>query len=443
MGQPSQFEEDKTSAEDSPGTESAYIQKRFYRDPENKIISGVCGGISAYFHWDPVILRILFLISVFAGGFGVLLYLVLWVVIPEARTTAEKLQMRGEQVNISTIQQSIQEEVSGLKDQFQNLTRDAKEKFTKGSPFLTPFEQILKGIGEVLRFAGRILLIILGAILVLMGISFFIFSVALLYGWGGPIMMDTEFMVMSFPSYLDMLLSCSFNPFFLQVALLILIGIPFLMILYSGIRLLFRFERIKYLGITVFNIWLIGLVITIFYSFKIYNLVKVGNTDKQMIQITQPVSDTITFLYGSQKYPGSVDTYEVVDNILISRDKEGNVFLNPVIRVEKSDNSMVEITEIRNARGKTFSEAKMRSGQISYNFLQSGDTIWFDPLASFPQKDCWRGQEIKIIVKVPSGKVILFGPGRWKIQSEDEYLIREIDERTYLKSTASGLTEID
>jgi phage shock protein PspC (stress-responsive transcriptional regulator) len=77
--------------------------RRFYRDPDGRILGGVCAGIAAYFAWDPLIFRILFAILILAGGFGLALYLVLWVVLPEAITTTQKLEMRGDPVTINNI----------------------------------------------------------------------------------------------------------------------------------------------------------------------------------------------------------------------------------------------------------------------------------------------------------------------------------------------------
>ncbi|MEA3343657.1 MAG: PspC domain-containing protein, partial [archaeon] len=104
MGQPSDFaEEDEPVHEDKKSKERTYYSrttKRLYRDPENKMIGGVCGGLGAYFNTDPLWFRLLFVALIIFSGVGLLIYIVLWVVVPEAYTTAEKLEMRGEPVNV-------------------------------------------------------------------------------------------------------------------------------------------------------------------------------------------------------------------------------------------------------------------------------------------------------------------------------------------------------
>ena len=88
---------------------------RFYRDPEGRILGGVCSGIAAYFALDPMIIRIIFAALVLAGGFGIVLYLVLWIVLPEAKTTAQKLEMRGDPITIDNITKTVKNQFETVK----------------------------------------------------------------------------------------------------------------------------------------------------------------------------------------------------------------------------------------------------------------------------------------------------------------------------------------
>jgi phage shock protein PspC (stress-responsive transcriptional regulator) len=90
-------------------------QRRVYRDPDRRIIGGVCAGISAYLDWDPLIMRIIFAILILPGGFGLALYLILWIVLPEAKTTAQKLEMRGDPVTVENIKDSVKQEFDTVK----------------------------------------------------------------------------------------------------------------------------------------------------------------------------------------------------------------------------------------------------------------------------------------------------------------------------------------
>ncbi len=110
IGNPSDFRQDFSAQEE--GQYSNY--KRIYRDPDNRWLGGVCGGLGAYFDIDPLIFRIIFILSIFIGA-GPIVYLVMWIVIPEAVTVAQKLEMKGEPVNISNIGEKIKDEFHKVK----------------------------------------------------------------------------------------------------------------------------------------------------------------------------------------------------------------------------------------------------------------------------------------------------------------------------------------
>ena len=89
--------------------------RRIYRDPDNRILGGVCSGMGAYWQIEPWIFRVIFIIFIF-GAVGPIIYLILWIVIPEAKTAAQKLEMKGEPVNISNIGKTVKEEFQNVKD---------------------------------------------------------------------------------------------------------------------------------------------------------------------------------------------------------------------------------------------------------------------------------------------------------------------------------------
>lgn len=126
LGEPAEIsgeeeEHDNPGSSFSSGTEPA--PKRLFRDPDDKYIGGVCGGLGAYFQIDPTWIRVIFLLTIFAYSFGLILYIVLWIVIPKARTTADRLAMRGEKVNLSNIEKSIKEDLRDIKRNLEDLSR--------------------------------------------------------------------------------------------------------------------------------------------------------------------------------------------------------------------------------------------------------------------------------------------------------------------------------
>jgi phage shock protein PspC (stress-responsive transcriptional regulator) len=88
---------------------------RMYRDPDHRVIGGVCSGMGAYWDIDPVIVRVIFIALALAGGLGVMVYLILYIVIPEAKTTAQKIEMKGDPVNIHNIKESVKKEFDNVR----------------------------------------------------------------------------------------------------------------------------------------------------------------------------------------------------------------------------------------------------------------------------------------------------------------------------------------
>ncbi|MEZ4898823.1 MAG: PspC domain-containing protein [Saprospiraceae bacterium] len=122
LGSPEDFsgEEDLFGepAGDQSNAENTYrTGRRLYRNPDDKVIKGVCSGLAAYFGIEDAIwIRIAFALAMVSGGLGLPLYLILWAIMPEAKTAADRLAMRGEPINVSNIAKTVEEELNSLSD---------------------------------------------------------------------------------------------------------------------------------------------------------------------------------------------------------------------------------------------------------------------------------------------------------------------------------------
>lgn len=103
--------------------------KRLFRDPDEKLVGGVCAGVAAYFGvQDPLWVRLLFLALIPVFGLSVPAYLLLWAILPEATTTSDKLSMKGEAATVSNIAKTIEEEILELRDKINDLSKDMGSK---------------------------------------------------------------------------------------------------------------------------------------------------------------------------------------------------------------------------------------------------------------------------------------------------------------------------
>ncbi len=127
MGTPSDF--------DSSDTHSVYEAdhrdtKRLFRDPDQKVVAGVASGLSAYYGFSsPAIFRILFVLLAMVG-IGILPYILLWLFVPIAKTSSDRLAMHGEKINIETIANSVEESITDIKDTLEDLHKNIKQKMS-------------------------------------------------------------------------------------------------------------------------------------------------------------------------------------------------------------------------------------------------------------------------------------------------------------------------
>jgi phage shock protein PspC (stress-responsive transcriptional regulator) len=120
MGQPHDFAEEDAGDQQEPEAKSKSYRKnsharRMYRDTDNRLLGGVCSGLGAYFDTDPWIFRILFIVFGFFFLAGIVIYLILWIAIPEAITSAQKLEMRGQPITIENIKNAVKMEFDNVK----------------------------------------------------------------------------------------------------------------------------------------------------------------------------------------------------------------------------------------------------------------------------------------------------------------------------------------
>jgi phage shock protein PspC (stress-responsive transcriptional regulator) len=143
------------------------VGKKMYRDPEKKVIGGVAAGVAAYLGIDIIASRILFILLAIFGGFGLLIYIVLWVILPEARTLTDKMQMQGEPVTLSNIESTLKKNQSEGKEQESTLTRILLFPFRLIGMLLTGLARLLGPLVEVVRVLIGVFIVMMGGALLL------------------------------------------------------------------------------------------------------------------------------------------------------------------------------------------------------------------------------------------------------------------------------------
>lgn len=405
MGTPEDFggepiEGNQAEQDDSSGTDKKYrTGRRLFRNPQEQMIGGVCSGLAAYFGIpEPFWLRLAFILFTISGGFGVMLYIILWIIIPEARTAADRLAMEGEDITVSNIARIIEKQVNQLSDQISGLGKKAKKKhFSKaggGELVDKGFRQAGEGIRKLLAFLVRILGpvgMFIGAILL---IVLFGFWVSLLV-----------FSVFSYP----LLEFVSLNGFLAGLSLVnvfFLIGIPVLTMILTVLRLFFgakimvRWKR----GLMVFwGINVMFLFLGMSFSARDYR----DSSSRLIANEDILVADTLVVRARKIQSPGfqvGGDALHLLGDQLI--------FKGVKLDVVRSTDGQFRVVQENQSRGKDRVAASERAKSLDYQYTLQNNILEFPDRLLLEKGQKWRDQQVRLRIEVPQGKTIFLDSGR-------------------------------
>jgi len=398
LGKPEDFFEEEIHEEEQAHQKYKKVKrkKRLYRDTKENMIAGVASGLSYYFGIERVIFRIVFILLFAFGGSGLWIYIILWIAIPEARTRSQKLEMKGEPINISNIEENIKNEYEKVKTNIKNNNYDTtiKNFFEKTGHFITTIVSgIFKAFGKVL------------------GLAFIIFGVVILSIIAGSYIFDNTLIqindygitTFSFTEALKLFTSES-NINYLIFSLLIIITIPILSVLYAGIKLLLNIKTSnKIIPLIGFIIWIFGIVIFTASTIDIGKNFTRGKSIETKTILTNN-SDTIHFIktYVTDSINGkSIIFSDDDDDFLITNN---SVYISPSIKIINHDSDSIIVKIKRKSRGNNKNSASQNLEKIIYNWDFNKDTLHFD--SHYLINDEYRGQEIKIRIYKPENIMI-------------------------------------
>ena len=461
MGQP----EDYAEAEEGYANENYNYQrksrgnsKKLYRDGDDKFLGGVASGIAHYFDVDTVWIRLAFILLAFSG-FSIITYVILWIVIPQAETTAEKLQMEGEAVNIDNIEKKIREEftnvsetiknsaseVSGkIKDGANDVSKKVNEGFKKGSKkassglqdfldtlgtiILTIFKIIGKFIGVILMFVAAVTLIslIIGA-----------FSIGSLEIIG----FDNGFITYP-PFFYD-----SIMPYWLlTICTFVVVGIPFLILFVLGLRILSSNVKqfSKTTSLTLFGIWLAA-VLALVFTFIEFSTTRASNGHKiEKVTVNTIANDTLNVKMVKDDNLFYQNNFRRSSNFqIVYKNDEKKLYSTDVyIDVEKSDTNEAYIQIKKNSEGRNRLNASKNAEELVYNFKVENNQVSFDSFFLSEYKNMFKDEDINIIIYLPEGTNIYLDSSTknylYRIENTDDTYSRDLADN-YFIMTDKGL----
>lgn len=396
MGQPEDYRIDDEEAGKSTPNNTTINSKKLYRDTENGMIGGVLAGLGHYFGIDKVWLRLFLLILLFAWGTGFLAYIILWIVMPEAKTTAEKLEMTGEPVTISNIEKKVREEFENVSDKIKNANYDEM-----GNRIKTGAEKAGNSFGNFIIALLKVFSKILGVILIITGLTILFFLLVGIFTLGTNVFIDFPWSAfVEAGNYTD------YPTWTLGLITFFAVGIPFFFLSLLGFKLLS--PNLKSIGniakSTLLAVWLISVALAIAIGIKQATAFSVDGRVVQKENINLNPTDTLLIKIKYNAYFAK-NVYDHND-FKITLDSIGNnvIYSNNVsFRIAQAEDKLGYIQIEKEAKGTTLFEAKKRAEKIKYSYKITGNQLILDNYLLTDLKDKFRNQEIEITLFLPKG----------------------------------------
>lgn len=401
MGQPEDYIiEDELKGSQSFSDHSNRRTKKLYRDKDKGMIGGVAAGLGHYFGIDAVWIRIVLILLVFAGfGTGILAYIILWIVTPEAVTTSEKLEMTGEPVNISNIEKKVREEFESVSGKLKNVDYD---KY--GNQIKTGAGKIGSSFGDFIMTVFKVFAKFLGVILIMGGLSILVLLLISIFTLGTSVSMD-----LPWKSFVEAGNLTDYPVWVFGLIMFFAVGIPFFFMTLLGFKLLA--PNMNSIGniakYTLLALWLIAVSIAISIGIKQATAFAVNGRTVQKETINLNPADTLLIKFKHSDYfAKDVDDR---NDFMITKDSLNNdiIYSNQVsLRIEKSDEKYAYIKIEKEAKGKSLTEAKKRADAIKYSYKIIGNQLIFDNYLITDLKNKFRDQEIEITLYLPEGTLL-------------------------------------
>jgi phage shock protein PspC (stress-responsive transcriptional regulator) len=418
------------------------ITKRLYRSPDDKVIGGVCGGLAAYFNIQNWIPRLIFalplIIALVSGPFNIWLnhwefwmapkivtgslgftlfitYVILWIAVPVATTSSEKLEMRGEKVDLNSIRNTVKEDMESFKAKAQNFGNEVKEVAqnfgerakamgqtagTQAKAFTAEARPVVRrtggGLGHVIGILFKAFFLIIAG-----SIAIFLFGLLLTILFGGFI---------AFP-FKDFILEGFWQNMLAWLSLLLFLGIPIVALIVWLIRRIMGVRsRNHYLGYVFGSLWTIGLVSFIILLGLFARNFKSGSEKLQdFTGFVQPakgkllvdVATSNVRYYGGDWFGFNEEDFPVYG---VNQD---TLMLNTVrVNIVKSQDSLFHVRNIKFARGRNPETSVVAADKIQFD-IQQRDSVLILP-KGFPisKQDKFRTQRVLVVIEVPLGRKI-------------------------------------
>lgn len=399
-----------TRSEEADRNDSFTIgKKRLYRDVDNAILGGVASGLGNYAGVDRVWVRVLFIVLTFfnlvfipfihLSGFGIIAYLILWIVVPAARTRAQKLEMYGKAVNVENIGHSVKQEYERVKSDVKNFS-SSKE-----------YRNLENSLAEFFRIIGNILLVLLKVVASIITVSLLIALIAVIIGFfvGGSVLFPDSFL--NFGDW-DRAFDWNSLSWYL-ICIFLLIIIPIIALFVKLIKWIFDLPTRDHIfsGIAA-TIWVIALIclIVMLVNKPIPGAFRTSYSSNYTLKTN---SDTLYIGLNdlTKGIDANYENYHVFGYSFVWDESRDELLRNPKISIINTtdDNITMEVQRQFNCFDKD--KCHQISEQLCHYDWQLNDSLLLlDRYFICNENEAWRMPLLKIIVHIPEKFVVNYSP---------------------------------
>lgn len=394
MGNVEDFEVDDNENSAQEPFASYDEERSFFRDPDDKVLGGVCSGLGYYLDFEAKWIRLAFLIIFLFAGTGFLVYVVLWIAIPKAKTRSDRMRMRGQSPTIENFKRNFKDEMGDVKRNFSEAGDRMKTSLNNTNNKSSLKDLIKRTVVTFIKILGSLLIIMLSLLIVSIIFAFF---------FGNSFAWTTSAFELSLPLY-------AIEPAYrnlLTISLFVAICIPLLTLLFLTIRVLFdRKVMGKFLGFSMLIVWLIAVGMSTYY---IINTAIDFREEVAVIQERPLLAEPIYLLnLKDTRLKQPHDSISGIKKTLKHRNKSSIWGSRIYLYIQKAEVGQgPKLVENMSAKGKTFDLAALRAESINYHTEQNGSTLLFSNQPLMSNDELYRSQEVTIKLVLPVGTRIV------------------------------------
>jgi phage shock protein PspC (stress-responsive transcriptional regulator) len=402
IGKPEEF--DQIDDEAKPAAPAAPV-KKLYRNPGDSIIGGVCGGLGAYLNADPVLFRVLFILFTLFFGTGAIVYIVLWIALPAAKSTGPKSEFHRKGGGHDKESRQGTGNYSFSSPSYADSYRQTSGT---GSAINEIFRAIVRGFYLIMRIA----LIIIGIVLVLSGFILIVsFVMIFIFKYPG-IISTNEFNINLeyFPDFLNYVVNPSVVPWITGLMLAVLI-LPMLAIIYWGVRMIFWFRaRDGKLNLIFLVLWVMSVTALVLILFREgISFAETARSASSKIITHSPgilyvkSGKRLSDLNSDKEFTLDKNGYSVFIN-----EGDNQLYIRPLLKVKRSEDDLTNVSITRRSWGRNEIDAFRKAEGLMYNYSSAADTLFLDEYFALPSGRKWSADMIRIDLSVPAGTTLKF-----------------------------------